>query len=67
MNKNKITGKEKISELMNNEKAVEVLFEEGIHCIGCHIAPFETLEQGLIAHGKTKKEIVEILGKINRK
>ena len=32
-------------------EVVEVLFEYGLHCIGCHISGFETVEQGAIAHG----------------
>lgn len=47
-------------------QAGEVLFEEGIHCIGCGISFYETLEQGLIGHGKNEKEIEEIIKKLNK-
>ena len=63
----KITGKEKISELIGDKRVVEVLFENGIMCMGCHAAPFETLEQGCKAHGMNKKEIDELIKKLNRK
>ena len=63
----KITGKEKISELIGDERVVEVLFENGIMCMGCHAAPFETLEDGCKAHGMNKKEISELIKKLNRK
>jgi hybrid cluster-associated redox disulfide protein len=30
---------------------VEVFMRYGLHCIGCHVAAFETIEQGAMAHG----------------
>ena len=27
--------------------AVGILAESGVHCIGCHASPFETIEEGL--------------------
>jgi hybrid cluster-associated redox disulfide protein len=30
---------------------IEVMFRHGMHCIGCHVAAFETVEQGAMAHG----------------
>ncbi|MEK6968911.1 MAG: DUF1858 domain-containing protein [Nanoarchaeota archaeon] len=63
----KITKEMKIGELMiNYPQAVEVLFEEGIHCLGCGAAHFESLEDGLTAHGKSEKEIEEIVKKLNK-
>jgi hybrid cluster-associated redox disulfide protein len=47
-------------------EAVSVLMEEGMHCIGCMAARFETLEQGLCAHGKTDQEVKDILLKMNK-
>ncbi len=48
-------------------EAAEVLFEAGIHCVGCHLAAQETLEQGLKAHGLDDKKVQEIVEKINEK
>ena len=63
----KITKEMKIGELMiNYPQAVEVLFEEGIHCLGCGAAHFESLEDGLKAHGKSDQEIEEIVKKLNK-
>ena len=39
--------------------AAEVLMGEGVHCVGCGAAHFETIEQGLSGHGKTQEEIAE--------
>ena len=37
----------------------------GLHCIGCQMAAFETLEQGAAVHGMTKNEIEEMIKKLN--
>ena len=36
---------------------VEILIEEGVRCVGCGAAHFETIEEGLSSHGKTEEEI----------
>jgi len=47
-------------------KAAEVLLEYGLHCIGCHVSPFETIEQGFKGHGiDDEKKIEEAVKKIN--
>lgn len=66
MAKNKITKKTKLSDLLENEKAVEALFEAGMGCIGCPMAMQETIEEGCLAHGMNKKEIDELIKKINK-
>jgi hydroxylamine reductase len=50
---------EKKPESMNN------LFEAGLHCIGCHMSAYETIEQGCLAHGFSKKEIDDLIKKLN--
>ena len=51
--------------LEKNSKAGEVMFKYGLHCIGCHVAAFETVEQGARAHGMGDKEIKKMLDEIN--
>ncbi len=46
-------------------ESARVLKESGIHCLGCIAAHGESLEQGLSAHGKGKKEIDEIIKQMN--
>ncbi|RLE38533.1 disulfide oxidoreductase [Candidatus Woesearchaeota archaeon] len=46
-------------------EAAEVLIKHGLHCIGCHVAAVETIEQGCMAHGMTPKQIDEIVEEIN--
>ncbi len=61
----KINKKMNFSELIQKyPEASEVLMNEGLHCIGCMMASFETLEQGCLSHGLDPDKIVE---KINKK
>ena len=61
----KITKKITFAELMEKyPEAVEVLFENGMHCIGCAMAAQETFEQGCLGHGLNPDELAN---KINRK
>ena len=53
--------------LTTNKKAAEMLFSEGLMCIGCPAAMQETLEQGLQAHGYTDKQIDNLIEKMNQK
>lgn len=48
-------------------EAVEIMFKYGLHCIGCHVSPFETIEQGSLAHGLSEKQIDEMIKEMNRK
>lgn len=65
--KKEITKNTKLSEIVQkNEKAAEILFREGLMCIGCPMAMEETLEQGANAHGMSEKQIDAIVKKINK-
>ncbi|MFA5992864.1 MAG: DUF1858 domain-containing protein [Candidatus Pacearchaeota archaeon] len=60
-----------ISEVMsiNPEKYYEmskIMFENGLHCFGCGVAAYETLEQGCLVHGMTKKQIDDLVIKLNK-
>lgn len=67
MKTKKITEKTKLNEVLNhNPKAAEILFEAGLYCVGCAAVSQETLGQGCIAHGMNKKQIAEILNKLNK-
>jgi hybrid cluster-associated redox disulfide protein len=64
----KITAKTKFDEIMHiNPEAGMILFEHGMHCVGCGMASMETLEQGCLAHGMEKKEIKELIERLNKK
>jgi hybrid cluster-associated redox disulfide protein len=43
-----------------------ILFESGLHCIGCGGAMYETIEQGCLAHGFSKKQVDDLIKKLNK-
>lgn len=45
--------------------AAPVLGKYGLHCIGCHIAVIETIEQGAKAHGLSDEELDKMLSEMN--
>ncbi len=47
-------------------ETVEVMFKYGLHCIGCHVAAFETIEQGALAHGLDKKKLDQMIKEMNK-
>ena len=48
-------------------EAGEILMQTGMHCLGCHMASQESLEQGLKAHGMSDEQVEEVVKKINEK
>ncbi len=61
-----ITKDMTIEELVRTKpEAVGLLLEAGMHCIGCMMSQMESIEQGCLAHGMTKKEVAELIKKIN--
>jgi len=64
----KITKDMKMHEIISkNPDAVEILFNSGLSCIGCPMAMMETLEEGCKAHRMSKKEIDDLIKKLNKK
>ncbi len=62
----KITKKTKFSEILEiREDAAEILFEAGLHCVGCPMTAQESLEDGCLAHGMSQKEIDKLLERLN--
>ena len=45
--------------------AVEPLMAAGVHCVGCHVSPYETLEQGLKGHGMSEEAVVAVIQRLN--
>ena len=57
----------KIGEAVGNfPEAAKIMTEYGLHCIGCHVSPYETIEQGAMAHGMPDKEIDKMIAEINK-
>lgn len=61
-----ITKNMTFAELLEKKpESMNDLFEAGLHCIGCHMSAYETIEQGCLAHGMNKKKIDDLIKKIN--
>ena len=46
-------------------EAAQVMLKYGLHCVGCHVAAFETVEQGAMAHGMDREQIDKMLKEMN--
>jgi hydroxylamine reductase len=47
-------------------KAVPIMFKSGMHCIGCGMTAYESLEQGCLAHGMSKEDIDKMIEEMNQ-
>lgn len=63
----KITKKINLNRLVSKyPKLARILIEDyGLHCVGCAVAFFETLEDGAKAHGMSDKEIDKMVERLN--
>jgi hybrid cluster-associated redox disulfide protein len=56
-----------ISEIVDSHpEIIPELMSKGMHCIGCHASPFETLEEGFIMHGLEPDEVDTIVEDLNK-
>jgi len=63
----KITKEMPIEEIINKiPNAAEIMFSNGLHCVGCHVAASESLEEGAKAHGLSDKQISDMVKEINK-
>ena len=46
---------------------IEIMLRYGLHCVGCHVAADESLEQGAKGHGMDDEQIEEMLDDMNEK
>jgi hybrid cluster-associated redox disulfide protein len=65
MEKNKpIDKKMTFSEIVEKApESIEILFNNGMHCIGCGMAGMESLEDGALAHGIDPDKLVSEINK----
>lgn len=62
-----ITKDMTISEVIEKyPSTIETLLMTGVHCIGCHVSYFETLEQGMKGHGMSDEEIDKVIKDMNK-
>ncbi|MCD4844580.1 MAG: DUF1858 domain-containing protein [Methanosarcinales archaeon] len=59
-NNNKITGDMNIEEIVSNyPQTLGIFFQYGLGCIGCHAASYESLAEGVAAHGISLEAILK--------
>ena len=47
-------------------EVADVFLSYGLHCVGCHVNAYETIEQGSMGHGMTEEEVDEMVAEANR-
>lgn len=47
------------------QKLSQEITNAGLHCVGCHAATWETLETGMMTHGKTNEQIDTLVQRLN--
>src|SRR5262249_1437134 len=48
-----------------SQKLSHEITNAGLHCVGCHAATWETLEAGMLGHGKTDEQIDYLVNRLN--
>lgn len=51
--------------LQKYPETAPIMMKNGLHCVGCHAAAFETIEQGCVAHGMVEEDIKNMLKEMN--
>jgi len=60
-----ITKDIKIEEVVTQyPETMMVFMKHGLHCVGCHVSAFESIEDGAIAHGIDVDALVEDLNRV---
>ena len=61
-----ITADMTIGDVVENyPEIVDTLTDFGVHCLGCHVSPYERIEDGFRGHGMSDTEIQAALVKLN--
>ncbi|HEY9205845.1 MAG TPA: DUF1858 domain-containing protein [Candidatus Methanoperedens sp.] len=60
-----ITKEMTIEEVVSQyPETMMVFMKHGLHCVGCHVSAFESIEEGSMAHGINTDALVEDLNKV---
>ncbi len=47
-------------------EAIPIMLKFNLHCVGCHVAAYETIEQGAQGHGMDKETLEKMLAEMNK-
>ena len=62
----KITKETTIGDIVERHpEVIETLTSLGVHCVGCHVSPFESLEMGFKGHGMSDEDVESAVIKLN--
>ena len=60
-----ITKDTTIEEVVNQYPETTMVFmKHSLHCVGCHVSEFESIEEGAMAHGINVDALVDDLNKV---
>ncbi len=63
----KIKKEDKIADIISKyPESLEIFLDYGLHCVGCFLNQFETINEGAKAHGMTDGEIEKMIKEINK-
>ncbi len=62
----KVTKEMTIGDIIKNHpESIEVMLSYGLHCVGCSVQYWETLEGGCKGHGFSEEKIDQLVAEIN--
>jgi hybrid cluster-associated redox disulfide protein len=60
-----ITKEMTIEEVVSEHPETMLVFmKHGLHCVGCHVSAFESIEEGAMAHGINVDALIEDLNTV---
>lgn len=60
-----ITKDMKIEDVVNQYPETMVVFmKHGLHCVGCHVSAFESIEEGAMVHGINVDALIYDLNRV---
>ncbi len=63
-----ITKEMTIGEVVNiHPEAATIMLKYGLHCVGCAVNPFESIENGCLGHGMDSETINNLVADLNKK
>lgn len=53
--------------VQTHPNSAPIMMNYGLHCIGCHVATWESLEDGARGHGLSDEQLDKMVEEINEK
>lgn len=64
----KITKDMKLGEVISKHpETIEIFMKHGLHCVGCFVSSYESIEDGALAHSIDLKKLLNELNKVAKK